>query len=90
MRIGLNITDYSGEWEKLSQETYEIITLDGTMHIEDRDYSLGSRVKLISGVDDSDVCGYHFREGWVTVCREKSFTAEFLGFPRKNLRLVTK
>lgn len=90
MRIGLNITDYSGKWEKLSKETYEIITLDGTIHIKDADYAVGSRVKLISGVDDSSVCGYHFRKGWITVCRENAFTAEFLGLPKKNLKLISK
>ncbi len=91
MRIGLKISDAEHNWQTLSEEIYEIVRNDGTLHdYEGTTYFNGQRVRLISGVMDSHVAGYHTSHGWVTVCRDDAVTAEFCGFKRSRLKLVSE
>jgi len=53
--------------------------------VQGEPYQFGIQVRLISGVNDSIVPGYHYREGWVTVCRTNARVAEFVGFKSKEL-----
>ena len=50
-------------------------------------YDVGTRVRLISGIDGSKVPGHHFNPSYATVCRVDAEHAEFLGVPRSSLRL---
>jgi hypothetical protein len=68
----------------LSEQLYVLSTPN--RHTED--YTKGVRVRLISGVDNSDVPGYHFSRGWRTVCREDAREAEWIGVPLSSLRKV--
>jgi len=50
-------------------------------------YETGAKVRLISGVDNSHIPGYHFMHGFVTVCRIEADWAEFIGVRKENLRV---
>ena len=83
-----HIKNYNGQYENLSDEVYEI--LRGKEYDFDGmdDYKTGSKVRLISGVYGSEIAGYHFTGGWVTVCSVNVKIAEYIGFPKKDLKLV--
>lgn len=89
MRCGLNITDYTGKWQSLSKEVYEIIDVKGTLlDYDGTDYKAGTRVRLITGVMNSPVLGYHTDSNWLTVCRNGAWVAEFVGFEKSRLKLI--
>lgn len=78
------ILDYSGEWHFMSDEVY-IVTKDKP--IAGEGYQKGDKVRLIDGVDGSVVPGYHFSDGYVTVCSVNVTVAEFVGLRRDTLEL---
>jgi hypothetical protein len=69
----------------LSNEVYEVKTDTHGSH----NYKSGTKVRLISGVDDNPIVGYHFIPGYVTVCRIDAEHAEFCGFKLEELELWT-
>jgi hypothetical protein len=78
------IKSYDGRVCYLSEETYEILTDDHTSS----DYKKGAIVRLISGVDNSKVPGYHFDEHYFTVCKIGAVQAQFCGIRKENLKQV--
>jgi len=63
----------------LSEETYELL----------EDFSCfkkGDRFRLISGIEGQTTPGYHFTNGWTTVCREKVKSPEYFGIETKKLK----
>lgn len=78
------ITDFQGIERNLSDEIYEITE---TVDMVGKNYSKGSLVWLISGVDDSDVPGYHFSSTHLTTCSIFANVANFVGIPKKYLKL---
>lgn len=81
------IIDFRGNTQILSDERYEIIKtpdiLRAGMH-----YEVGTIVRLISGVDNSKIPGYHFYKNFVTICREDATLAEFVGFEKSFLKRI--
>lgn len=75
------IKDYMGKEQRLSNEIYVITAKGGP-------YRRGTKVRLISGVDDSCTPGYHFNSEYVTVCKVGVKTAQFCGVRRRDLKLV--
>ncbi len=71
-----------GGYVELSDERYVI--LKGSSH-SFIGYGPGEIVRKISGVDNSDILGYHFMNGYSTVCREHAEQAEFCGIEDKFL-----
>jgi hypothetical protein len=79
----LYITGCFGARYKLSEEVYIWSpTVDDYTYINIRS---GQVVRLISGVDDSDIPGYHFDDRWVTVCPVGAKTAKFIGVQKADL-----
>lgn len=50
-------------------------------------YLPGTRVRLISGINNSNNPGHHFQCFWVTVCRLDATRAEYLGFHKGRITL---
>jgi len=80
----LTIQAWNGRECILSDEIYEIMNDD---HLSP-DYKKGARVRKISGVDGSSTPGYHFTEGFVTVCNIHASNAQFCGIETSQLKLV--
>lgn len=82
----LTITAYNGFPSKLSDDVYRIKDSNEMTH---HNYPIGMLVRLIGGLNENDnTPGNHFKEGWVTVCRELADKAEFVGFEKDQLELV--
>ena len=78
----ITLQSFNGETVYLSDETYE---LSDDRH-PSYHYKTGAVVRLISSVNGSNVPGYHFSNGYVTVCRVDAEIAEFVGVLRSSLR----
>lgn len=76
-----------GEY-KLSEEVY-VVNKRRSGNVAN-DYVTGTHVRMISGVDNSDVPGYHFSEGWVTVCRIDAKHPEWAGLKKTWLTKVKR
>lgn len=48
----------------------------------------GVRLRLISGVAGVNIPGFHYRQGWVTVCRERRSQAEWQGIEERYIQRV--
>jgi hypothetical protein len=83
-----SIKKYDGTSCTVSEEIYELTEDRICLGEPVPDYSKGTRVRLISGIDGSHMPGYHGIRGFVTVCRVEATTAEFIGVKKKSLRLV--
>lgn len=68
----------------LSEEVYKIVADNRA----DPPYPVGTYVRLISGVDDSDKPGYHFRCDFRTVSRLGVLVPNFVGVPAQFLEPV--
>jgi hypothetical protein len=89
MRMGLNIRDVFGYWQRLSHELYELVDIEQHGEIKHSNYKNGTLVRFISNNPVSSVCGYHASEEYVTVCRDNTMgTAEFLGFKKSQVKRV--
>lgn len=77
------IKDWRGISQELGNQIYEVIESDVS------GYGPGTLVRLISGVDDSKVPGYHFNSAYRTVCRLDAERAEFIGIHRQYLKPVS-
>lgn len=74
----LTIKAYDGRECSLSSDCYVLKGVDNKM-LSGSKYQDGTIVRLISGVDGSRKIGYHFSEGFVTVCRVGAAQGEFVG-----------
>ena len=74
------LTDFRGIPRTLSEDVY-VLSTDVTAS-----YSKGTQVRLIAGIDGSRIPGYHFTQGYVTVCRVDAVQAEFIGVKRRDLK----
>ena len=75
------IKDWRGKNHFLSEERYMIVGQDSGENFGN--YTNGTVVRLISGVDNSPIVGYHFDKSYLTTCRTDASIAEFVGI-RKN------
>jgi hypothetical protein len=80
----VKIKNFEGKSETLSDETYTILRWGRGIDIPSN-YPVGTKVRLISGVDGNPNPGYHFSEGFCTICRVDAETAEYLGIKIKYL-----
>lgn len=78
---------WNEDFVTLSDEVYEIEKHDFTEQNQ-HPYPIGTKVRLISGVDNQKVPGYHFMCGFVTVCDVNAEFAQFVGIRSQNLKLV--
>lgn len=81
------IKDYAGRDCYLSDEVY-VITDPETSSMNTY-YRAGTLVRKISGVDNSNIPGYHFSHGWTTVCRIDAEIAQFHGVETKYLKRLS-
>ena len=51
-------------------------------------YKKGAFVRLISGINGSDIPGYHINKSYFTVCLEKVKYPQFIGVKKKHLKRV--
>lgn len=83
------INTYNGRIVQISDEVY-VITDDSILQKVNRkktkNYTVGDKVRLISGIDRSEKLGYHFDPKWITVCSVHATEAEFVGFPKKAIK----
>ena len=80
------IRDRKGKEHVLSSEVYEIVSLQNPVGL--RRYTNGAKVRLISGVYESSIPGYHFSKGYVTVCSVEAKVAEFVGVKKEEIKLI--
>jgi hypothetical protein len=80
----MEIEDYSGNTRYLSNELYEIL-VPNMASTGDGKYDKGSYVRLISGVENSPIIGYHRLNDWVTVCSIYAEIAEFIGIKKIHI-----
>lgn len=80
-----------GEKFYLSDEIYELTTdaLVEYVPLYREFYRKGSRVRLISGMDGSDVPGRHWHPDYVTICHIGSDVPYFIGVFRHEIKLVS-
>lgn len=78
------ILDWHGELCFMSDEVY---SLTKDKPVAGEGYQKGDKVRLISGAGGSSTPGYHFSEGYVTVCSVDATIAQFVGLRRDTLKL---
>lgn len=81
----IEIPNFMGEPRYMSDEVYEISKPNKNVP----NFPKGTRVRLISGVDDSTTPGYHFTPGYVAVWHADATQAGAVGFLRTSLKKVS-
>jgi hypothetical protein len=79
------INDKDGKSYNLSVQTYTVVPSQTYAHMQQ--LKSGEEVQLISGVDNNPIPGYHFAEGYVTICRVGIQYAEWFGILKSDLVL---
>ncbi len=83
------IKNWRGEKRSLSREIYVYTPdKDSDPKYEVHTEYVGKKVRLISGIDQSEVPGYHPTEGWVAVCPVDIDVAVTLGVKATEITLV--
>jgi hypothetical protein len=82
------ITDFMGATRTLSEDVYEITKITFPNMNPVSGYGVGDKVRLISGIDNSVIPGYHFSKGFVAVCRVDAIVAEFLGVKKSHIKKI--
>lgn len=80
----ITIKNYRGEVRILSDDVYVLTENSG-----DPGYCAGTVVRLISGVDDCTIPGYHFNKRYKTVCKIGATTAQHVGVLASSLRKLS-
>jgi hypothetical protein len=82
------IRGWNGKSYAMSVSIYEIISDETNWGCKIPGYNVGDKVRMISGVEESERLGHHPTRMWRTVCRIGAEHAEHVGFPVTALRLV--
>jgi hypothetical protein len=80
------IRDYQGNICYLSDDVYILKNIESSF--TSVNYKDGEYVRLISGVDGSNIPGYHFDPEWVTVCDIYANVASFYGVKKSQIEKV--
>lgn len=77
----IKIERWDGKTVRMSARIFKVIG----NRLKNHSLTIGDRVRLISGVEDNEEVGYHFRAGFVTVCPAYEKQAKFLGINKDDI-----